>query len=62
MANPLHDMLFGVYAGKPTPFSIEPDRTVIAYSDFLGMAAQYAHAMTELGVRPGHRVAARIEK
>jgi len=62
MANPLYDTLFGVHAGKSTPFSIEPDRTVIAYSDFLGMAAQYAHAMTELGVRPDDRVAAQIEK
>ncbi len=62
MANPLYDTLFGQHQGKTTPFLQMADGTVIPHSDFLKMAAQYAHVLTKLGVRPGDRVAVQIGK
>lgn len=62
MTNPLYDALFGQHQGKTTAFLEMADGTVITYRDFLHMAAQYAHVFTDLGVTPGDRVAAQIEK
>lgn len=62
MANPLYDELFGAHAGKPTPFLRLLDGQVLSHRDFLDKAAQIANAMTQLGLKPGDRVAAQIEK
>jgi malonyl-CoA/methylmalonyl-CoA synthetase len=62
MANPLYDRLFGVHAGKSTPFLKRPDGQVLTHQAFLGIGAQLAHVMTGLGLQPGDRVAVQVEK
>ena len=62
MANPLYDGLFGAHAGKDTAFLQLLDGTTITHQDFLSIAAQIAHVATQLGLKPGDRVAAQIEK
>ncbi len=62
MANPLYDGLFGAHAGKDTAFLQLLDGTTITHQDFLSTAAQIAHVATQLGLKPGDRVAAQIEK
>jgi malonyl-CoA/methylmalonyl-CoA synthetase len=62
MANPLFDTLFGRHQGKATPFLEAPDGTIITHSEFLDLAAQYAHVLVESGVKPGDRVAVQIGK
>ncbi|MCG7629315.1 malonyl-CoA synthase [Epibacterium sp. MM17-32] len=62
MANPLYDRLFGIHAGKSTPFLHLQTGAVISHQDFLGRAAQIAHVLTHSGLKPGDRVAAQVEK
>lgn len=62
MANPLYDVLFGQHLGKATTFLHLPDGKTITHAAFLGMAAQYAHLFTKLGLTPGDRAAVQIEK
>jgi malonyl-CoA/methylmalonyl-CoA synthetase len=62
MANLLYDTLFGQHTGKATPFLHLPDGTMLTHDAFLRMAARYAHAMVALGLEPGDRLAAQIEK
>ena len=62
MTNPLFDTLFGRHQGKATPFLETPEGIVITHSEFLDMAAQYAHVLVELGVKPGDRVAVQVGK
>ena len=62
MTNPLYDGLFGVHAGKTTPFLHLPDGKVITHQDFLATGAQIANAMTNIGLKPGDRVAVQVEK
>ena len=62
MANPLFDRLFGAHTGKATPFLYLADGTVLTHQDFLGCAAQIAHVLTQIGLKPGDRVAAQVEK
>lgn len=62
MANPLYDGLFGAHAGKTTPFLRLVDGKTITHLDFLTMGSQIAHVTAQLGLRPGDRVAAQVEK
>ena len=62
MGNPLYEALFGRYKGQTTPFIQLPDNTVTTHTEFLELAAQYAHVFSDLGLRPGDRVAVQIEK
>ncbi|MBI1493199.1 malonate--CoA ligase [Halocynthiibacter styelae] len=62
MSNPLYDELFGIHAGKATPFLHLTDGGVITHADFLAMAAQQAHVMTQAGLKPGDRVAVQVNK
>ncbi|MGH1466523.1 MAG: malonate--CoA ligase [Cognatishimia sp.] len=62
MANPLFDGLFGVHAGKTTPFLHLCDGQVITHSEFLSTSARIANVLTQIGLNPGDRVAAQIEK
>lgn len=62
MANPLYDGLFGVYAGKSTPFLHLPDGSIISHQDFLATSAQIAGVMAQLGLVAGDRVAVQVEK
>ena len=62
MINPLFDTLFGRHQGQATPFLETPEGKVITHGAFLDLAAQYAHVLVELGVKPGDRVAVQIGK
>ena len=62
MGNPLYDRLFGIHAGKDTPFLHLPDGQTLTHADFLGMAARLANALTGYELSPGDRVAVQVEK
>ena len=62
MANPLYDGLFGRHLGQETVFLQLQDGTTFTHGQFLQQAAQYAHVLTDFGLRPGDRVAVQIEK
>ncbi|SNR51779.1 malonate--CoA ligase [Puniceibacterium sediminis] len=62
MANPLYDTLFGRHAGKSTVFLHLPDGATLTHDAFLRLAARIAHVLTDLGLKPGDRLAAQIEK
>ncbi|NKW78062.1 malonyl-CoA synthase [Rhodobacteraceae bacterium R_SAG7] len=62
MANPLFDRLFGIYAGKTTPFLYLADGQVWTHARFLDQVAQIAHVLTKAGLMPGDRVAVQVEK
>ncbi len=62
MANPLYDRLFGIHAGKETPFLHLPDGETLSHDAFLRMAARFAHGLAALGLGPGDRVAVQVEK
>ena len=61
MTNPLYDRLFGIHAGKDTPFLLLPDGTVISHAEFLDTAARIANALAGLGLEPGDRVAVQVQ-
>jgi malonyl-CoA/methylmalonyl-CoA synthetase len=60
--NPLWDRLFGRHEGSAAPFLHLADGGTITYSDFLGLAARYAHLLTEHGLRPRDRLAVQTAK
>lgn len=62
MANPLYDGLFGIHAGKSTPFLHLLNGQTVTHQDFLSMAAQIANVMVQIGLQPGDRVAVQVEK
>ncbi len=62
MANPLYDRLFGIHAGKDTPFLHLPDGQTLTHAAFLDMAARLANALTGLGLEPDDRVAVQVHK
>ena len=62
MANPLYDGLFGRHLGQETVFLQMQDGTTFTHGQFLQQAAQYAHVLTDFGLRPGDRVAVQIKK
>lgn len=62
MANPLYDALFGVHDGKTTPFLHLPHGGTLTHQDFLTTAAQIANLTARIGLKPGDRVAAQVQK
>ncbi len=62
MGNPLFDRLFGIHAGKDTPFLHLPDGQILTHATFLDMAARIANALTGYELEPGDRVAVQVEK
>ena len=62
MANPLYDGLFGIHAGKTTPFLRLLDGQVITHQDFLATSAQIANVTAQVGLKPSDRVAVQVEK
>lgn len=62
MPNPLFDTLFGQHKGKNTIFLQMADGSTVTHKDFLELAAQYANLLTQLGVKPGDRIAVQIAK
>ncbi len=62
MTNPLYDALFGKHLGSSDVFLHLPGGQIITYDGFLGTVARYANLITDLGLVPGDRLAAQIEK
>ncbi|GIT93072.1 malonyl-CoA synthase [Jannaschia pagri] len=62
MSNPLFDGLFGRHAENDAPFLITSSAQTLSYRAFVARSARFAHALKGLGVTPGDRVAAQIEK
>ena len=62
MANPMFDALFAPLAGREGALLALGDGTRITGQAFLGMVAQQAYALANLGVKPGDRVAAQVAK
>ncbi|RBW53277.1 malonyl-CoA synthase [Ruegeria sp. A3M17] len=62
MGNPLYDRLFGIHAGKDTPFLHLPDGQTITHAAFLDMASRIANALNGFELEPGDRVAVQVEK
>lgn len=62
MPNPLYDTLFGTHADKTTPFLHLPNGLTVSYQAFLQTAAQIANAASAIGLKPGDRIAAQVEK
>jgi malonyl-CoA/methylmalonyl-CoA synthetase len=62
MPNPLYDTLFGQHLGKSTVFLPTQNGDVLTHDAFLGMAAQYAHVLTSLGLKAGDRAAVQVAK
>lgn len=62
MGNPLYDRLFGIHAGKDTPFLHLPDGQTITHAAFLDMASRIANALNGYELEPGDRVAVQVEK
>ncbi|MGV6813101.1 MAG: malonate--CoA ligase [Brevirhabdus sp.] len=62
MANPLFDALFAPHEGRSDPFLFLPDDEVVTFDDFLRRAAQFANALTVLGVTPGDRLVVQVQK
>jgi malonyl-CoA/methylmalonyl-CoA synthetase len=66
MPNPIFDRLFAPHAardaGSDRPFLHLADGSAISYAAFLDRASQAAAALTALGLRPGDRIAAQVEK
>ena len=62
MSNPLFDSLFGLHAGKTTPFLKLSDGGVITHDAFLGLSAQIAHVLAQHDLAPGDRVAVQVAK
>ncbi|AUC55161.1 malonyl-CoA synthase [Sagittula sp. P11] len=60
--NPLYDRLFGVHAGKDTPFLHLASGESLTHAAFLRMAARFAHVLSNAGLVPGDRLAAQVEK
>ncbi len=62
MSNSLHDALFAPHIGRDTVFLHMADGTATSHAEFLGLSAQFAHALTSLGLAPGDRVAVHTQK
>ena len=62
MTNPLFDKLFGIHAGKATPFLHLADGRCISHADFLSQAGQFANLLEKIGLAPGDRIAVQVEK
>ncbi|WP_281995455.1 malonate--CoA ligase [Ruegeria faecimaris] len=62
MGNLLYDRLFGIHAGKETPFLHLPNGQVLTHSDFLDMASRLANTLIGFELEPGQRVAVQVEK
>ncbi len=65
MANALYDALFAPQASNENNFLTTPDadgEQALSYAGFMQLAAQYAGALTQLGVKPGDRVAVQVHK
>ena len=62
MNNPLYDGLFGRHRSRSAPFLSLPDGSAVTYAAFLDRAEQFAKTLQKIGLVPGDRMAAQVEK
>ena len=62
MSHNVFTQLFGGRASSTSPFIELPDGGTLTYRDSQAATARLAHRLAELGVRPGDRVAAQVER
>ncbi len=62
MDNPLYDALFARHAENDATFLIPPDGGRLSYRDFVARAGRFANALAALGLGPGDRLAAQVDK
>jgi len=62
MANPLHDRLLAPLAARDDTFLTLPDGGTLSGAAFFRMAERQAGALSSLGLKPGDRLAAQVEK
>ena len=62
MTNTLYDSLFAPHKGNDAPFLITDDGATLSYDDFLKRAAQIAHVLQDVGVKPGDRIVVQAPK
>lgn len=63
MANPLYDALFAPHLGSDRVFLVDADGSdAISYGQFLNLSSQLAHALSDLGLAPGDRLVAQVQK
>jgi len=62
VTNHLYDALLGSQSGDNQTFMDVPGGGNITFADLDRHAAQVAHALTQMGVEPGDRVAVQVEK
>jgi len=62
MTNPLYDSLFGCHRGQSTVFLHLADGDTIHHNGFLQNVGRFANTLTQMGLVPGDRVAAQIDK
>ena len=62
MPNPLYDTLFAPLTDRDSPFLLLADGAQITGAEFARMVAQFGNALRALGLMPGDRLAAQIEK
>jgi malonyl-CoA/methylmalonyl-CoA synthetase len=60
--NHLHDALFAPHQGSDRPFLTTPDGAALSYGAFVDLAARYAQAMADAGLKPGDRLALQLDK
>ncbi|NDR59156.1 malonate--CoA ligase [Aliiruegeria sabulilitoris] len=62
MPNPLFDALFAPHVDKETPFLVMDTADDLTHGAFLREASRFAHALGEMGLRPGDRLAVQVDK
>ena len=62
MSANLFTQFFAGREGSPHPFIEQPDGATLSYRDTVDATARLAHRLVRLGVKPGDRVAAQIER
>ena len=62
MNNPLYDTLFAPHERKERPFLLSPNGGSLSHGAFLELVGRIANTFADLGVRPGDRVAAHVQK
>lgn len=62
MANHLYDAVFEPHTASRTAFLHLSDGTTLSHQDFAGTTARLAETLAAMGVAPGDRVAAQVEK
>ena len=62
MTNPLFEKLFTKHEKSERKFILYGDESFLTYGEFIGMINKFAVSFRALGLKPGDRVALKIEK